>query len=101
MIKSYTGAVRGQNETKYDFLRAPRERLLAFCLTSDYQYPVMNINYSGIYGTVKRSNLHSILQSQTDKIVEIMELHDTLRVLNPKDREVTYGIGSRSLKCKG
>ena len=101
MIKSYSGAVRGQNETKYDLLRAPRERLLAFCLTSDYQYPVMNINYSGIYGTLRRPNLHSILQSQTDKIVEIMELHDTLRVLNPKEREVTYGIGSRSLKCKG
>ena len=27
MIKSYTGAVRGQNETKYDLLRAPRESL--------------------------------------------------------------------------
>ena len=101
MIKSYTGVIRGQNETKYDLLRAPRERLLAFCLTSDYQYPVMNINYSGIYGTVKRPNLHSILQSQTDKIIEIMELDDILRVLNPKEREVTYGIGSRSLKCKG
>ena len=50
MIKSYTGAVRGQNETKYDLLRAPRDSLLVFCLTSDYQYPVMNINYSGIYG---------------------------------------------------
>ena len=34
------------------------------------------------------------------KIIEIMELDDTLRVLNPKEREVTYGIGSRSLKVK-
>ena len=101
MIKSYTGAVRGEYETKYDLLRAPRERLLAFCITSGYQYPVMNINYFGIYGTVKRPNLHSILQSQTEKSIEIMELDDTLRVLNPKEREVTYGIGSRSLKCKG
>ena len=84
MIKSYTGAVRGQNETKYDLLRVPRERLLAFCLTSDYQYPVMNINYSGVYGTVKRPNLHSILQSQTDKIIEIMELDDTLPFLIQK-----------------
>ena len=100
MIKSYNGAVRGQNETKYDLLRAPRE-FVVFCLTSDYQYPVMNINYSGIYGTVKRPNLHSTLQSQTVKIIEIMELDDTLRVLNLKDREVTYGIGSRSFKCKG
>ena len=58
MIKSYNGAVRGQNETKYDLLRAPRESFLVFCLTSDYQYTVMNINYSGIYGTVKRPNLH-------------------------------------------
>ena len=24
MIKSYNGAVRGQNETKYDLLRAPK-----------------------------------------------------------------------------
>ena len=74
MIKSYTWAVRGQNEKKYDLLRAPRERLLAFCITSGYQYPVMNINYSGIYGTVKRPNLHSISKSQTEKIIEIMEL---------------------------
>ena len=28
------------------------------------------------------------------KIIEIMELDDTLRVLNPKEREVTYGIGT-------
>ena len=41
----------------------------------------MNINYSGIYGIVKRPNLHSILQSQTDKIIEIMELDDTLPFL--------------------
>ena len=53
MIKSYTGAVRGQNETKYDLLRAPRESLLVFCLTSDYQYPVMNINYSVIMEQLK------------------------------------------------
>ena len=99
MIKSYTGAVRGQNETKYD-LRAPRESLLVFFQISDYQYPVMNINYYGIYGTVKIPNLHSNLQYQSVKIIEIMELDDTLRVLNKKDREVTYGIGSRSLKCK-
>ena len=77
MIKSYTGAVRGQNETKYDLLRAPRKSLLVFCLTSDYQYPVMNINYSGIYGTVKRPNQHSIQQFQSVNIVEIMELVDT------------------------
>ena len=101
MIKSYTGAVRGQNETKYDLLRIPRDSLLVFCLTSDYQYSVMNINYSGIYGTVKTSNLHSILQPQTVKIIEIMELDDTLQVLNKKDREVIHGIGSSSLKCKG
>ena len=101
MIKSYTGAVRGQNETKYDLLRAPRDSLLVFCLTSDYQYPVMNINYSGIYGRAKRPNLHSILQPQTVKIIEIMELDDTLRFFNQKEREVTYAIGSRSLNCKG
>ena len=101
MIKSYTWAVRLQNETKYELLRAPKESLLVFFQTSDYQYPVMNINYSGIYGTVKILNLHSNIQSQTVKIIEIMELDDTLRVLNPKEREVTYGIGSRSLKCKG
>ena len=53
MIESYTGAVRGQNETKYDVLRAPRKNFLVFCLTSDYQYPVMNSNYSAIYGTLK------------------------------------------------
>ena len=101
MIKSYTWAVRLQNETKYELLRAPKESLLVFFQTSDYQYPVMNINYSGIYGTVKILNLHSNIQSQTVKIIEIMELDDTLLVLNPKEREVTYGIGSRSLKCKG
>ena len=94
MIKSYTGAVRGQNATKYDLLRAPRKDFLVFCLTSDYQYPVMNIDYSAIYGTVKRPNLHSILHFETVKIIEIMELDDTLRVLNPKEREFTDGIGS-------
>ena len=61
----------------------------------------MNINCSGIYGTVKRPNLHSILQSQTVKIIEIMELDDTLRVLNPKEREFTYVTCSRPLKYKG
>ena len=94
MIKSYTRAVRGQNETKYDLLRAPRKKFLLLCLTSDYQYPLMNINYSATDGTAKRPNLHSILQSQTVKIIEIIELDDTLRVLNPKEREFTYGIGS-------
>ena len=84
MIKSYTGAVTAQNETKYDLLRAPRESFLVFCLTSDYQYSVMNMNYSAIYRTVKRPNLYSILQSQTVKIIEIIELDDTLQVLNPK-----------------
>ena len=54
----------------------------------------MNINYSAIDKTAKRPNLHSILQSQTVKIIEIIELDDTLRVLNPKEREFTYGIGS-------
>ena len=53
----------------------------------------MNINYSAFDGTAKRPNLHSILQSQTVKIIEIIELNDTLRVLNPKEREFTYGIG--------
>ena len=94
MIKSYTGAVRGQNETKYDLLRAPINNFLVFCLTSDYQYPVENVNYSAIYGTAKIPNLHSILQSQTVNIIEIIKLDDTLRVLNPKEREFTYGIGS-------
>ena len=53
MVKSYTGAVKWQNVTKYDLLRAPRESLFVFCQTLDYQYPVMNVIYSGIYGTVK------------------------------------------------
>ena len=53
MIKSNTGAITGQNETKYDLLRAPIESWLVFCLTSEYQYPVMNINYSSIYVKVK------------------------------------------------
>ena len=77
MVKPSTGAVKGQNVTKYDILRAPRESLLIFCQTSDYQYPVMNVIYSGIYGTVKKLNYHSIYQSQTMKIMEIMELVDT------------------------
>ena len=64
MIKSYTGAVTGQNETKYDLLRAPRKNFLVFCLTSDYQYSVMNINYSAFDGTAKRPNLHSISNCQ-------------------------------------
>ena len=94
MIKSYTGAVRGQNQTKYDLLRAPRKNFLVFCLSSDYQYPVMNINYSAIYRIAKRPDLPSILQSKTFKIIEIIELDDTLRVLNPKEREFTDSIGS-------
>ena len=56
MMRPYTGAVSRQNETKYDLLRAPRESLLVFCLSSDYQYPVMNISYSDICGTVERPN---------------------------------------------
>ena len=59
-INSYFGAVRGQSDTKYDLLRAPRDSLLVFCLTLDYQYPVMKIKYSGIYGTVKRPKQRSI-----------------------------------------
>ena len=54
----------------------------------------MNIHYSAIDGTAKRPNRHSILQSQAVKIIEIIKLDDTLRVLNPKEREFTYGIGS-------
>ena len=84
MIKSYAGADRAQNETKYDLLRAPRKDFLVFCLTLDYQYSVMNINYSAIYRTVRRPNLYSILQSKTVKIIEIIELDDPLQVLNPK-----------------
>ena len=34
MSNSYTVAVTGENEPKYDLLRAPRENLLVFCLTS-------------------------------------------------------------------
>ena len=101
MIKSYTGAVREQNETKYYLLRAPRKNFLVFCLTSDYQYLMMNIDYSAIYRTVKRPNLHSILQLQTGKLIEIMELDDTLRDLNPKQTEFDYGIGCKPVKCKG
>ena len=53
MMKSDTGAVTGQNETKYDLLRAPIDSLLVFCLTSKYQYPVIKINYSSIYVKLK------------------------------------------------
>ena len=35
MVKSYTGAVIGQNETKYDLPGAPIKSFLVFCLTSD------------------------------------------------------------------
>ena len=59
MIKSHTGAVKGQNETKYDLLRAPRDSLFVLCLSSDYQYLGMNINYYDIYGTVERPNQHT------------------------------------------
>ena len=52
MVKSYTGAVKWQNVTKYDLLRAPRESLLVFCHTLDYEYPAMNVINSGVYGTV-------------------------------------------------
>ena len=52
MIKSYTGAVRWQNDTKYDHLRAPREGLLEFCVTSDYQCPVMNIKYPQLRNSI-------------------------------------------------
>ena len=55
MVKSYTGAVKWQNVTKYDLLRAPRESLPVFCQTLDYQYPVMNVIYYGIYGKVKKT----------------------------------------------
>ena len=78
MVKSYTGAVKWQNVTKYDILRAPRESLLVFCQTLDYKYPMMNVAYSGIYGTVKKLNQHSNYQSQTIKTMEIMELVDTV-----------------------
>ena len=89
MVKSYTGAVKWQNVTKYDLLRAPRDSLPVFCQTLDYQYPVMNVIYSGIYGTVEKLNQHSIYQSQTINIMEIMELDDTLSILNPKERKFT------------
>ena len=56
MNKSFAGAVRRQNGTKYDLLTASTVSWLVFCLMSDYQYPVMNINYAGIYLTVKRTN---------------------------------------------
>ena len=78
MNKSFTGAVRRQNGTKYDLLTAPTVSWLLFCLSSDYQYPVMNINYAGIYLTVNRTNQLYISQSPTVKIMEIMELVDSL-----------------------
>ena len=77
MVKSYTGAVKWQNVTKYDLLRAPRESLPVFCQTLDYQYPVMNVIYSVFMVQLKKLNQHSIYQSQTIKIMEIMELVDT------------------------
>ena len=43
MMKSYPGAVRGWNVTKYDLLRAPKQSLFVFCLISDYLYPVIAI----------------------------------------------------------
>ena len=89
MVKPCTGAVKRENVTKYDILRTPRVSLLVFCQTSDYQYPVMNVIYSGIYGTVTKLNQNSIYQSQTINIMEIMELDDTLSVLNPTERKFT------------
>ena len=89
MNKSFTGAVRRQNETKYD-QTAPTESSLVFCLSSDYQYPVMNINYAGIYLTVKRTNQLYISQSPTVKIMEIMELVDTLLLFEQKERKFNY-----------
>ena len=89
MNKSFTGAVRRQNETKYE-LTAPTESSLVFCLSSDYQYPVMNINYVGIYLTVKRTNQLYISQSPTVKIMEITELVDTLLLFEQKERKFNY-----------
>ena len=37
----------------------------------------MNVIYSGLYDTVEKLNQHSIYQSQTIKIMEIMELVET------------------------
>ena len=101
MQVSSTGAVRGQSETKHDILRAPRESLLVFCLILDYQYPVMNINCSGIHETVKRPNQHAFEQFQTVKIMEVIKLLDTLRVLNRKECKFSYCSSSTPLKCKG
>ena len=43
MMKSYPGAVRGWNVTKFDLLRAQKQSLFVFCLISDYLYPVITI----------------------------------------------------------
>ena len=43
MMKSYPGAVRGWNVTKYDLVRAPKQSLFVFCLISDYLYLVIAI----------------------------------------------------------
>ena len=89
MNKSFTGAVRRQNETKYD-LTAPTESSLVFYLSSDYQYPVMNINYAGIYLIVIRTNQLYISQSPNVKIIKIMELVDTLLLFEQKERKFNY-----------
>ena len=89
MNKSFTGAVRRQNETKYD-LTSPTESSLVFCLSSDYKYPVMNINYAGIYLTVKRTNQLYISQSPTVKVMEIMELVDTFLFFDQKERNFNF-----------
>ena len=57
MIKSYTGAVRWQNDTKYDRLRATREGLLEFCVTSDYQCSMMNIKSPHLGNSISTSSL--------------------------------------------
>ena len=49
----------------------------------------MNVIYSGLYDTVEKLNQHSIYQSQTINIMEIMEIDDTLSVLNPKEKKFT------------
>ena len=43
MIKSYTGAVRGQNETRYDLLRAPRKSL--DCILPDLRLSIPSDEY--------------------------------------------------------
>ena len=50
----------------------------------------MNINYVGIYLTVKRTNQLYISQSPTVKIMEIMELVDTLLLFEQKERKFNY-----------